>query len=129
MLLMKHSSFSIIFLYDNDFLNIFLGAFESDLPKASFLDFVGLVGWSGIQVMRHFMNCCCCLEAIIILLYFQIKIWTKIEIGIPKVKAQGLLHSLKSTQNIVSFLVAKNALELIRPIAIKLQLTLSQHRI
>ena len=28
-----------------------------------------------------------------------------------KVKAQGLLHSLKSSQNIVAFLVAKNALE------------------
>ena len=35
-----------------------------------------------------------------------------------KVKAQGLLHSLKSTQNIVAFLVAKNALELTRPIVL-----------
>ena len=38
-----------------------------------------------------------------------------------KVKAQGVLHSLISTQNIVEFLVAKNALQLIRPIAGKLQ--------
>lgn len=38
-----------------------------------------------------------------------------------KVKAQGLLHSSKSTPNVVAFLVAKNALEFIRPIAVKLQ--------
>ena len=36
-------------------------------------------------------------------------------------KAQGLLHSLKSGQQIISFLVAKNSLELVKPLATKLQ--------
>ena len=66
---------------------------------------------------------CCCLEAIINPSVYPNKNldqnwdWD----SDSKVKAQGLLHSLKSTQNIVAFLVAKNVLELIRPIAVKLQ--------
>ena len=36
-------------------------------------------------------------------------------------KAQGLLHSLKSGQQINSFLVAKNSLEMVEPLATKLQ--------
>ena len=67
---------------------------------------------------------CCCLEAIINSSAYPDKnldqYWESWDSD-SKVKAQGLLHSLKSTQNIVAFLVAKNALELIRPIAIKLQ--------
>ena len=120
---MKHSSFSIILPSDKDFLNIFWMLLNQIVPKASFLDFVGLVGWSGIHVMRHFMNCMSILEAIINpSVYLDKNLdqnwdWD----SDSKVKAQGLLHSLKSTQNIVSFLVAKNALELIRPIAVKLQ--------
>ena len=38
-----------------------------------------------------------------------------------KVRAQGLLHSLKSSQNIVAFIVAKNVLEFLKPLAVKLQ--------
>ena len=36
-------------------------------------------------------------------------------------KAQGLLHSLKSGQQIISFLVANNSVELVKPLATKLQ--------
>ena len=66
---------------------------------------------------------CCCLEAIINPSVYPDKNmdqnweWN----SESKVKAQGLLHSLKSTQNIVAFLVAKNALQLFRHIAVKLQ--------
>ena len=38
-----------------------------------------------------------------------------------KVKAHGLLHTMKPGQHIISFLVTKNSLELIKPLAIKLQ--------
>ena len=36
-------------------------------------------------------------------------------------KAQGLLHALKSTQNVVAFFVAENGLEIIKPLTVKLQ--------
>ena len=38
-----------------------------------------------------------------------------------KIKAQGLLQVLKSSQNILTFLIAKNVLEKVKPIAVKLQ--------
>lgn len=37
-----------------------------------------------------------------------------------KVKAQGLSQVLKSSQNIMAFLIAKNVLEKVKPIAVKL---------
>lgn len=36
-------------------------------------------------------------------------------------KAQGLLHALKDPRILVAFIVTKNVLEIIKPIAIKLQ--------
>ena len=38
-----------------------------------------------------------------------------------KIKAQGLLQVLKSSQNLLTFLIAKNVLEKVKPIAVKLQ--------
>ena len=38
-----------------------------------------------------------------------------------KVKAQGLLHILKSSQNVMTLLIAKNFLEKVKSIAVKLQ--------
>ncbi|KAL5463414.1 hypothetical protein EMCRGX_G032308 [Ephydatia muelleri] len=38
-----------------------------------------------------------------------------------KIKAQGLLQVLKSSQNILTFFIAKNVLEKVKPIAVKLQ--------
>ena len=37
-----------------------------------------------------------------------------------KVRARGLLHSLKSSQSIVSFIVAKNVLEFLKSLTVKL---------
>ena len=101
--------------------------FESDCTKRKLL---GLCRTRWVE--RHtcyetfyelYAYSCCCLEAIInpsvYLDYNLDQNWDWDSYS--KVKAQGLLHSLKSTQNIVSFLVVKNALELIRPIAVKLQ--------
>ena len=103
-----------------------LDAFESDCTKSKLL---GLCRTHWVERHTCYETCyelyiytCCCLEAIINPVYPDKNLdqnwdWD----SDSKVKAQGLLHSLKSTQNIVVFLVAKNALELIRPIAVKLQ--------
>ena len=104
-----------------------LDAFESDCTKSKLL---GLCRTHWVQrytcyetFYELYVYICCCLEAIINPSVYldknldQYWDWD----SDSKVKAQGLLHSLKSMQNIVSFLVAKNALELIRPIAVKLQ--------
>ena len=66
---------------------------------------------------------CCCCEAIV---YPEVYIENNVSAdwdwdANTKVKAQGLLHSLKSGQQIVSFVVAKNSLELVKPLATKLQ--------
>ena len=45
------------------FLNIFWMLLNQIAPKASYLDFVGLAGWNGIHVVRHFMNCMCIFAA------------------------------------------------------------------
>ena len=70
----------------------------------------------------YYFVCCCC-EAIV---YPEVYIENNVSAdwdwdANTKVKAQGLLHSLKSGQQIFSFLVAKNSLELVKPLATKLQ--------
>ena len=122
---MNHLGFSII--QQQRFLEHILDAFESDYTKSKLL---GLCRTRWVE--RHtcyetfynlYVYICCCLEAIINPSLYPYKNldqnwdWD----SETKVKAQRLLHSLKSTQNIVAFLVAKNALDLIRPIAVKLQ--------
>ena len=112
-----------------------LDAFESDCTKSKLLGLFRTrwLEWHTCYETFYelYVYICCCLEAIINPSAYPHKNldqnwdWD----SDSKVKAQGLLHSLKSTQNIVAFLVAKNALELIRPIAVKQQKTLSQHRI
>ena len=109
------------------FLKHILDAFESDCTKKKP---VGLCRTRWVE--RHtcyetfyelYLYICCCLEAIINPSVYPDKNldqnwdWD----SESKLKTQGLLHSLISTQNIVAFLVAKNALELIRSIAGKLQ--------
>lgn len=70
----------------------------------------------------YFFVCCCC-EAIVNPTVYAEKgleadwHWD----SETKVRAQGFLHILKSGQHIIPFLVTKNALELLKPIAVKLQ--------
>ena len=70
----------------------------------------------------YYFVCCCC-EAIV---YPEVYIENNVSAdwdwdANTKVKAQGLLHSLKSGQQIISFLVAKNSLEFVKSLATKLQ--------
>ena len=70
----------------------------------------------------YYFVCCCC-EAIV---YPEVYIENNVSAdwdwdANAKVKAQGLLHSLKSGQQIISFLVAKNSLEFVKSLATKLQ--------
>ena len=70
----------------------------------------------------YYFVCCCCEAIVNPEVYIENNVTADWDWDAnTKVKAQGLLHSLKSGQQIISFLVAKNSLELVKPLATKLQ--------
>ena len=69
------------------------------------------------------MFICSCFEAIVDPnVYSDMNIDTNWEWDSEtRTKAQGLLHSMKDPKILVAFIVTKNVLEIIKPIAVKLQ--------